>query len=451
MTLIFLRPVSDTEIPELGGIWLLNSWSFFTGRYDFVNETFRRTGQKLFRFRVLQHRVIASSGVDQREIFFSEKSLNLDEGYRILHEAGLDMDDTQVDTGGMDREGHFIRRLLTFTTKDRLQDVFPSLLSDVNNLMETWGPAGSINPFTEVYKLVFQVTVRMASCRELYWTLEKSATLIAILLPWFPSPARKARERATAELFVILHSYVDLRRNAAVPSSDPIDVLLAEGTPTDAIIGFILSTIFAGVINSGINACWTLLYLGMELQWKAQATAEVHALLAWHTSAAASTSDPLYKKLTGIPVSAWEAKIPIVDAGEVALQRNVAHDVAIGMQTVACGDFLVYSLADMHFDATIYPELFKFDPGRYDTGREQDKGALFALLGWGAARHPCARMKLAKLEMKVVLAFLLVGYDHEIVDPEGTPLVEVPQIDRNDLHLARPLKSCHIKVRRVKQ
>ncbi|KAJ7131202.1 cytochrome P450 [Mycena epipterygia] len=467
------HPVPDTEIHELGGIGLLNSWSFFTRRYDFVAETFRRTRQKLFRFRVLQHRVIASSGIDARKIFFSEKSLNLDEGYKILQGVGPDMADIQVDTGGMDKEGNFIRQLLTLTTKDlsHADAVFPSLLSDVNNLMEAWGPAGSIDPFTEVYKLVFQVTVRIASCHELaddpaaverlsqlYWTLQTSATPIAVLLPWFPSPSRKARQRATAELFAMLHSYVELRRNAAVPSSDAIDVLLAEGTPTDAIIGFILGTIFAGVINSGINVCWSLLHLGMDPHWKALATAEVRALVARHTNASA-TSDPLHKRLAAIPVGAWEAEMPVADAviretlrlamGGVALRRNLVHDVPIGRQTLARGDFLAYSLADVHFDADIYPEPFKFDPGRYDAGREEDKGAPFAYLGWGAGRHPCAGMKVAKLEMKVVLGLFLIGCEYEVVDPEGRPLVVLPQIDRNDLHLARPLQPCHIKFRRV--
>ncbi|KAJ7127689.1 cytochrome P450, partial [Mycena epipterygia] len=437
------RPVPDTEIPELGGIWLLNSWSFFTRRYDFVNETSH-----------WPEALSLSCPTNARKIFFSEKSLNLDEGYKILQGAGPDMADIQVDTGGLDREGHFVRQLLTLTTKDRLQDIFPSLLSDFNNLMEAWGPAGSINPFTDIYKLVFQVTVRIASCRELaddpaavdrlvqlYWELEKGSTPIAVLLPWFPSPARKARERAMADLSAMLYSYVQLRRNAAVPSSDAIDVLLAEGTPTDAIIGVILGIIFAGIINSGINACWTLLYLGIEPHWKAQATAEVRALLARHTSASA-TSDPLHKRLAAIPVSAWEAEMPVVEAviretlrlttTGVALRRNLVHDVAIGTQTIAGGDFLAYSLADVHFDAEIYPEPFKFDPGRYDAGREQDKGTPFAFLGWGAGRHPCAGMKVAKLEMKLVLAFFLVGYEYDIIDTEGTPLVEVPQIDRND-------------------
>ena len=93
------------------------------------------------------------------------------------------------------------------------------------------------------------MTVRMASCaelgsdfkaieeiQELYWQLEKSATPTAQLLPWFPGPAKKRKERVTKALYTKLHDYVDLRKNAAVPSSDSIDVLLGQGAPTTEIV-----------------------------------------------------------------------------------------------------------------------------------------------------------------------------------------------------------------------
>ena len=93
------------------------------------------------------------------------------------------------------------------------------------------------------------MTVRMASCAELaadvktveeiqglYWQLEKSATPTALLLPWFPGPAKKRKERVTTELFTKLHDFVELRKNAAVPSSDSIDILLGQGVPTPDIV-----------------------------------------------------------------------------------------------------------------------------------------------------------------------------------------------------------------------
>jgi hypothetical protein len=94
------------------------------------------------------------------------------------------------------------------------------------------------------------MTVRMATCTELaadiktveeiqglYWQLEKSATPTALLLPWFPGPAKKRRERVITALFTKLHDYVELRKNAAVPSSDSIDVLLGKGVPNSEIVG----------------------------------------------------------------------------------------------------------------------------------------------------------------------------------------------------------------------
>ena len=95
------------------------------------------------------------------------------------------------------------------------------------------------------------MTVRMASCSELaadlkaveeiqglYWQqlLERSATPTALLFPWFSGPAKKTKERVTMALFTKLHDFVELRKNAAVPSSDSIDVLLAKGVPTAQIV-----------------------------------------------------------------------------------------------------------------------------------------------------------------------------------------------------------------------
>ena len=93
------------------------------------------------------------------------------------------------------------------------------------------------------------MTVRMASCAELaadfktveeiqglYWQLEQSATPTALLLPWFPGPAKKRKERVTKALYTKLYDHVELRKNAAVPSSDAIDVLLGQGVPTSDIV-----------------------------------------------------------------------------------------------------------------------------------------------------------------------------------------------------------------------
>ena len=71
---------------------------------------------------------------------------------------------------------------------------------------------------------------------ELFLTLQTSATPTSSLLPWLPSPARKAGKEATTELFMILYTYVETRRHVE-PTRDAIDVLIADGETTQGIVG----------------------------------------------------------------------------------------------------------------------------------------------------------------------------------------------------------------------
>jgi len=43
-------------------------------------------------------------------------------------------------------------------------------------------------------------------------------------------------------------------------------------------------------------------------------------------------------------------------------------------------------------------------------------------------------MKVAKLEIKIVVAFMLAGFEFDLVDKFGKPLTEFPKPDRNDIH-----------------
>ena len=47
-------------------------------------------------------------------------------------------------------------------------------------------------------------------------------------------------------------------------------------------------------------------------------------------------------------------------------------------------------------------------------------------------RHPCAGMKIAKLELKLVLALMLLGYNYDLVNESGEYPDILPEPDRND-------------------
>jgi sterol 14-demethylase len=219
-----------------------------------------------------------------------------------------------------------------------------------------------------------------------------------------------------------------------------------------------MGIVFAGVINTGMNSCWTLIHLGSNPSWKQRAIDECKALVANHTNTL--SSDPLHKRLSAIPLDAWENELPALDliiretlrmtlVGS-ALRRNVHQDITVDDVIIKRGEFMTYQIADTHMNPDIYTEPTRFDPDRYLEGREEDRKETFAYIGWGVGRHPCAGMKIAKLEIKLVLAFVLLGFEYELVDGSGKYPKALPVPDRNDLQQARPLGDpCYLKFKRV--
>ena len=74
----------EHQFPKLRGIQFYHAWNFFQWRYDFLQSNFKRNLGKSFSFDVLDHRVIALTGEDARQVFFSHPHLSIDDGYKIL-------------------------------------------------------------------------------------------------------------------------------------------------------------------------------------------------------------------------------------------------------------------------------------------------------------------------------------------------------------------------------
>ncbi|KAF9644106.1 cytochrome P450 [Thelephora ganbajun] len=448
----------DHGFPKLRGIQLYHAWNFFHRRYDFLQSGFAWNLGKSFSFNVLHHNIIALTGEDARQAFFSNPHLNFDQGYKILMGAAPDISDVDMatdETGG--GVAPFNKRLNKLLNKARLQSVLPTLLQDIIGKADKWGNDGKngrIDPFTEIYDLVFLMTARLTTCHDLtkneadlkkigdlYLTLQTSATPTSLLLPWFPSPARKTGKGATTELYIMLYTYVEARRQAE-PTSDAIDVLIAEGETTQGITGFVMGVLFAGIINTGIISCWMLTDLAVHPEWKEKCKNEIRDLLSRHLGDSLSSAT-LCEKLGAIPISAWEDELPIIDAciresqriyiTGVTLRRNLREDMKFGAHVVKRGDFLAYALGDVHLNPEYYPEPHKFDPGRW-LRPDPVPNAIYPFIGWGVGRHPCTGMKTAKLEMKLILAMFLMRYEYDLVDKDGKFPDSLPVPNRNDIH-----------------
>ena len=141
-------------------------------------------------------------------------------------------------------------------------------------------------------------------------------------------------------------------------------------------------------------------------------------------------------------MSVWE-ELPILEAcvreshrilfTGVVLRRNFREGFNIGGRVIKRGDFLAYSLSEVHLNPEYYPEPYKYDPGRW-LRPDPVPNAPYPFLGWGAGRHPCVGMKVAKLEMKLVLATFLIGYEFDLVDKDGKFPDPLPVPDKNGFH-----------------
>lgn len=68
------------------------------------------------------------------------------------------------------------------------------------------------------------------------------------------------------------------------------------------------------------------------------------------------------------------------------LRRIVGKDVELQGVTIQKGDFLAYNASDVHMDEDIYADSKKWDPARFEAGREEDKKAHFGFVGWGIGK-----------------------------------------------------------------
>jgi cytochrome P450 len=184
-----------------------------------------------------------------------------------------------------------------------------------------------------------------------------------------------------------------------------------------------------------------LIHLAIHPQWREKCEDEIQRLVSRHVGDS-TTSATLCEKLAAIPISAWDDELPILDACIresqrlvfiVFLMRRSTREMEVEGKVVRRGDFLGYLLGDVHLNPEYYPEPHKYDPDRW-LRPDPVPNTTFPFLGWGAGRHPCTGMKVARLEMKLTLAMLLTRYEYELVDEHGKPPKQIPVPDLNDLH-----------------
>ena len=183
-----------------------------------------------------------------------------------------------------------------------------------------------------------------------------------------------------------------------------------------------------------------LIHLAIHPEWREKCKNELQEFLSRHRGSEPSKIP--CEKLDPIPISAWEDELPILDAciresQRIAftftpVRRNI-REIKIGGRVVKRGDFLAYSMGEVHLNPEYYPEPFKYDPSRW-LRPDPIPDVAYSFLGWGAGRHACTGIKAAKLQMKSILAIFLTRYEYGLVDMDGRFPDPLPVPNRNVIH-----------------
>ncbi|KAF8737882.1 hypothetical protein AX14_012256 [Amanita brunnescens Koide BX004] len=394
---------SEPDDPVCLPCWsLFNIMPFFRKRYDFLNWGFEATGQDIYQFKLLNNTVVVVSGESGRHGYFTAKGLDLTEGFKILSGA-IPMVKGITSDLQTKRVAIIHKRLAGIQRHAPLSDLVPMILEDTRMKMQSWGAAGTFDPFDKIYELVFQTTVRCLSSHEisddpvlvarlklLYDTLDTGTTPTTVLLPWLPFPSMIKKLLATKEIYEIIVNAINNREKSRVYRNDTLQMLLDSGDEKLVVVGFIMGLIIAGARATGTTASWLITFLGGHPEWHDKAAAEVRSLLGFHSQVNSKNAavPSLSAQLAGIPLDVWESETPVLDAiikettrvaqPHTAMRRNLGPEFYIDKKRIPTGAYVVYPFSDVHLNPQLYPDPWKFDPGRPEV-----KGTSFAYVGWG--------------------------------------------------------------------
>ncbi|KAH7886943.1 cytochrome P450 [Phlebopus sp. FC_14] len=445
----------------LPGSHLLAIVPFFQRRFEFLNDGFRKTGQALFQFNMLHDTVIVVSGEAGRKAFFANRSFDLTEGFKLLSGAIPVVKGVTSDLQSR-RVTLIHKRLSAVQKNEHLSQLIAPILEDCRQVMDAWGASGTFDPFEKIYELLFQTTVRclaseeiaddpvlVSRLKQLYDTLDNGTTPATVLLPWLPGPSMLKKLWATKQVYNIVAHAIDTRVQSGESRNDTLQMLVDAKDERLVMVGFIMGLLVAGARATGATASWLITFLGDNPEWREKAGFEIEQLLALYPHGGAPTAS-LSSHLASIPLEAWEAETPILDAlihetlrvaqPHTAMRRNLGPDTVIDSKTIPSGAYVLYPFSDVHLNPDLYPDPWKFDPSR------EEVKSPFGYLGWGGGKTVCLGQRLARLELKLVASMMLLGFRYSIVDSRGDRPDPLPQPNWNDILLCRPEKgTCFLR------
>ena len=249
---LFHPPSFPPKTPRLASeSWpIIGSMQFFTERWSFFERQVARSQTGNFSFYAGDKPVVGISGDHARKLFFESKTMSLSDGYAALlgGTPRVNRKNNPMNSESVDREEgfthYFNQRIAAVVKGPVLARALPQLIEDIRGGLDKLAAKQDriINPFDSVYRIVYQLTMRIAACDEiasnqalldktlkLFETIGNTATPLSIMYNWMPVPAKFRRLYAGVQLYTIIKSVVDARRKEGRSEDDALQFLIDHG------------------------------------------------------------------------------------------------------------------------------------------------------------------------------------------------------------------------------
>lgn len=463
------RPWKAYNWPLLG-----SAMHFYGRRRDMLEEGRDIVSNGNFSFFVGRKHIINLGGLNGRKTFYESKGLNFAEGFVELLAGMPSASEGQEDNWAR----YFNKVLFTLTRTENLTKNLAVMAADARGFCEELGKKSSskassewqvMNPFENIYELVYKLTMRIVGATEIaenrkmlkktlsiFEKFESNNSTARIIFPWLTTPAYVVRLILGALLYMHFARLVNKRKQSGRREEDAVQYLLDQGADNELIIKFETSALWAGLLNTGINASWMPIFLAHSEAWKAIARAEVDSVISRHRK---STEQSAADVLDTLTLEEWENEFPVIDIclresirivvpGCMFRKNTSGSDIPIGDtgEVIPHGSFASYLLDNMHMNPEVYPDPLKYEPGRHLDASAQGKKEPHLFLGWGTGRHPCMGMRFAKLEMALINAYFLASFDFEPSDSSGNlDTTPPPPVNRNAHTVQKSKEAVYIR------
>ncbi|KAL9933385.1 hypothetical protein V8E36_007561 [Tilletia maclaganii] len=395
--------------------------------------------------------LLAGDKADAKTFFYS-RTLKFSQAYQRLL-SGVPTEITAAAVLDQDKADVMFRENLKQAIRgERLAQLAPAMCEDTLRAVRAvpdWSKGkGVMDPKAFTFPLLFCMSMRtvgfadladqpkiMKELADYYWAMERASSYWSTFFTKYPFRSSRIKEES-GKLFAALGAAAYRRQQEGVVGDDSVAMLMEKGLGADYAVRFVVSSLFAAIINSTSMSLWLLLYLGANPEIRKRAHKEVVDYLDGMAATqgsdwkSMSTNKPRVEQLQVLSLNEWEHGFPTIETCLKETMRTILKITLFRLnmgdkkggtaapkvhgEEVRTGEFLGYWMGSTHFDSKIYSNPHRWDPERWARG--EGSGDM-DFLGWGAGMHPCTGMRFAKLEIKNFCTTILALMDWETIEP----------------------------------